>query len=299
MIYYNESQQYFHLQTQNTSYVIKILPSLHLGHIFYGDRLEDIENISLLETKFAIEVGNQVIYDEADKTFNLNLAMLEASTYGKGDFRDPMLHIRYEDGSRITDLKYLKHQILELKPSFPEMPETFANQGSSGTTLQITLADANQGIEVDLYYSLFESADVITRRMVIRNGDKQSLIVEKAMSMNLDLMNQDYRVVSLDGAWIRERQITEHHLQYGILKIDSKKGVSSNDHNPFIAIKEPSTDEEFGRCYGFSLIYSGNFEASVEVSPHQIVRILMGVNSFDFYYPLSKNQKFVTPEVVL
>ncbi|MBU1144693.1 MAG: alpha-galactosidase [Firmicutes bacterium] len=299
MIIYNESEKYFHLKTQNSSYIINILPSKHVGHLYYGKKISVEKNAFNLNLQYQIEVGNQVIYDETDKTFNLNLAMLELSTYGKGDFRDPMLHFRLEDNSSITNFLYKSHEILPQKPSFSEMPETFGSDSNEIETLKITVSDPIAFIEIDLYYSVFYDIDVITRRTVIRNGSFQSITIEKAMSFNLDLLNQNYQILSLDGAWIRERQLTTHDLKFGLLKIDSKKGVSSNDHNPFIALKEKHTDEEVGACYGFSLLYSGNFEATLEVSPHSILRVLMGINSFDFSYLLEKEQTFVTPEAVL
>ncbi|MDD4184134.1 MAG: alpha-galactosidase, partial [Candidatus Izemoplasmatales bacterium] len=48
-----------------------------------------------------------------------------------------------------------------------------------------------------------------------------------------------------------------------------------------------------------SLVYSGNFEASMEVTPHNLLRFMMGINSFDFYWNLEKKSEFVTPEVIL
>jgi len=77
------------------------------------------------------------------------------------------------------------------------------------------------------------------------------------------------------------------------------RGISSSDHNPFLALTRQNTSESFGSCYGFSLIYSGNFEATAEVNPHGSLRFLMGINSFDFYWNLEANQSFVTPEAVL
>lgn len=299
MILYNDSEKIFHLQTKETSYILQVLASKHLGHLYYGELLDINIPASSLTTKFDIDVGNQVLYDQTDRTFNLNLAMLEVSTYGKGDFRDPMLHIRMEDGSRMADFLVTGHQILKQKPTFPSLPESKDDSQDPSETLVITLRDKAQNVEIDLYYSVFINSDIITRRCVIRNGNTQDITLEKALSMNLDMMNNDYSFLSLDGAWIRERNITEHHLDYGILKIDSKIGASSNDHNPFIAVKEKATSEEYGPCYGFSLVYSGNFEATVEVSPHNLLRILFGIQSFDFHYLLKKEESFVTPEVVL
>jgi len=299
LIKYIEEDKTFHLQTKHLSYLIKILPTGHLGHLYFGELLDLNTKSESLITKFDIEVGNQVLYSQDDRTFNLNLAMLELSTFGKGDFRDPMLHFRLADGSRLTDFLFKEFKVLSEKPLFPELPESKTTNQDETETLMVTLRDDIQDIEIDMYYTLFLEVDVLTRRIVIRNGSSQDITIEKGLSMNLDMLHLDYSFLSLDGAWIRERNITEHRLEYGILKIDSKKGNSSNDHNPFIAIKGKNTSEEFGPCYGFSLIYSGNFEATLEVSPHRLLRVLFGIQSFDFHYPLKKNERFVTPEVAL
>jgi alpha-galactosidase len=299
VIEFVEKDRLFHLFTKDSSYVIQVLPSLHVGHLHYGGLLSSPIDPSKLQLKHTLETGGQVVYEPQDKTFSLNLTRLELSTYGKGDFRDPSIHIRFEDGSRIADFKYVSHEILKEKPVFSEMPQTFEKADRSCVSLKIIVADLKQDLFVDLYYSVFYDINIITRRSVIRNGSNQKILLEKAMSMNLDFAKSDFELLTLDGAWIRERHLHSRPLTYGIVKIDSKKGVSSSDHNPFIALKRKNTDEELGECYGFSLLYSGNFEASCEVSPHSMLRVLFGVNSFDFYWNLEKNSQFVTPEAVM
>ena len=179
MIYIDEQKKVFHLQTENTSYIVRVLDSLHLGQVYYGEILDINNEFEDLKPKHGIEVGSQVIYKKEDKTFNLNLVSLEMPTYGKGDFREPMLHIRFEDGSRTSDFLYLKHEIVS-KPKFKEMPETKANN-TNIETLIITLRDDVKKIEVDLHYSVFPVEDVITRRVVIRNESSKTLILEKAL----------------------------------------------------------------------------------------------------------------------
>ncbi|MCK5731927.1 MAG: alpha-galactosidase, partial [Tenericutes bacterium] len=210
---------------------------------------------------------------------------------------EPMVHIRLDDGSRITDFKYLKHKIID-KPIFKEMPETKA-YGTQIQTLVITLKDDVNDIQIDLHYSVFIESDSFVRGAIITNKSKKSFTLEKALSMNLDFYNDDYHLTTFDGAWIRERMINSRKIEQGILKIDSKKGVSSSDHNPFIVISTDKTSEEFGKCYGFGLVYSGNFEAIIEKNPYDILRVQMGINSFDFYWSLLPKESFVTPEVVL
>ena len=118
------------------------------------------------------------------------------------------------------------------------------------------------------------------------------------MSLQEDLPDSTFELVSFDGTWIRERHPNSRELSPGIFTIDSKKGVSSSDHNPFVILKRKDTSEEFGEAFGFSLLWSGNFEMSVEVNPHKLTRLLLGINSFDFSYRLEPHETFVTPEAV-
>ncbi|HOW37771.1 MAG TPA: alpha-galactosidase [Bacillota bacterium] len=298
MIRFAENGRWFHLATDHTSYIFQILPSGHLSHRYYGSAVSTVDSITELVMKHPLEVGSQVAYDEKDKTFSLNMTPLELSTCGKGDFRDPMLHFRLRDGSRVTDFTYRSHEILSLKPHFPEMPETFDASGTASETLKVTMRDEVADLEVDLLYTVFSSVDCIARRAVIRNG-KNPVRIDKAMSLNLDFPEADFELLTLDGAWIRERHLHSRPLLFGTVRIDSKKGVSSADHNPFFALRRKHTDEQVGECYGFSLVYSGNFEATAEVNPHSLLRILMGINSFDFEWNLEPNDSFVTPESVL
>ena len=298
MIQYNEKDQHFHLSCSQYSYLIQVLPSGHLAHLYFGSLLKSMESAESLLIKHKIEVGSQILYDQEDRTYNLNLAQLELSTYGKGDFRDPMFHFRLPDGSRISDFKYVSHIILPSKPDFPEMPQTFGKE-SDCETLKITVEDAVAKLQIDLYYTVFTAIGILTRRAVIHNQNDTTIMIEKALSVQIDFDEHNFDLMSLDGAWIRERHIHHRNLTNGIVKIDSKRGISSSDHNPFIALTRPNTTESNGVCYGFSLIYSGNFEATAEVNPHGSLRFLMGINSFDFYWNLEANQSFVTPEVVL
>lgn len=81
--------------------------------------------------------------------------------------------------------------------------------------------------------------------------------------------------------------------------ISSARGASSHQHNPFIALLSKNADEEHGDVYGVSLIYSGNFLASIEVDPFQTARLAMGINSFDFTWLLKPGEIFQAPEALM
>lgn len=296
MIKYIEDAKIFHLQTDNTSYIMEILPSNHLGNLFYGEKINLVNDYQKLRLKQGLEIGSQVAYDEVDKAFTLNNAFLEAPTYGKGDFREPLVHLRFKDGSRLADFHFHDYEILDYKPKIAVLPET---RSFDKETLKLTLKDKNRDITLNLYYTPIPEIDIIVRRVELINNSTSDVLIEKIMSFNLDMLNQDYYLKTFDGSWIKERQINNQKLNSGIYKIDSKKGVSSADHNPFIILGKEFSDENQGPAYGFSLIYSGSFEALLEINPASLLRIQMGINSFDFFWNLKAGETFVTPEALM
>ena len=72
-------------------------------------------------------------------------------------------------------------------------------------------------------------------------------------------------------------------LEQGIQAVDSLRGNSSHEHNPFIVLKRPTADENQGEVMGFSLIYSGNFLAQAQVDTHDMTRVLLGIHPFGFF----------------
>ena len=57
--------------------------------------------------------------------------------------------------------------------------------------------------------------------------------------------------------------------------------------------------ENHGNVYGFSLVYSGNFTAGVEMNAYNCARAYIGINPFGFNYALENGEEFNTPEAVL
>ena len=287
MIDYLSKDKVFYLHTNNTSYIMMENEFGHLEHIYYGAKVGNVKDINDIRLKYEFELGSSTSYSKETKGYCLNYKLLELSTFGKGDYREPTLHIELPDGSRTLDFKYYKHEIIT-KMKIENMPSTLKDE-----TLVITLKDDIFDIFVKLFYSVYEDEDIIVRNLEIINNTSEIITLDKALSFNLDMLNKDYVLSKLDGAWIRERHINDINLTKGTVRIDSKKGVSSSDHNPFFIIKNKNSMEDFGSAYGFALVYSGNFEANIETSPHDFLRVNIGVNSFDFRYPLEKNESFI------
>ena len=64
-------------------------------------------------------------------------------------------------------------------------------------------------------------------------------------------------------------------------------------------MKRPNADENQGEAIGFSLVYSGNFLAQVEVDTFNTARIMLGIHPQGFSWQLKQGEAFQTPEAVL
>lgn len=179
------------------------------------------------------------------------------------------------------------------------LPAVYVENCEEAETLTVALRDLQISATIYLQYTVFSNRNVITRNARLENTGNQVIKVDRFMSAVIDLPSCDYDFMHLDGAWIRERHITERPLTKGIQSIDSKRGTSSSQHNPFIALKGKNTNEDSGDVYGFSLVYSGNFIAGVEVDHYETSRIFIGINPFEFQWRLEPNEAFQSPEMVM
>ena len=291
MIHFDKQKRMFHLSTCATSYVIGIDETGHLLHLYYGAKLGEVHTQAHFLNKRHI-VGSTTNYEDHED-FSLNHVPLEAPSHGKGDYREPLIHIEDESGFRAMDFLYHSHETRK-DVSFEGLP-----QAKKGETLIITLKEKHHDILLKLYYTAFEDEDALVKNLTLTNDTDEAFTLDRILSSTVDFLESDYDLLTLDGAWIRERHMHRHPLRYGVHKIDSKKGVSSSDHNPFFALLKEDASEAFGDVYGFNLIYSGNFEATFEKSPHDMLRVNMGLNSFDFKWRLEPGETFTAPEAVL
>lgn len=153
--------------------------------------------------------------------------------------------------------------------------------------------------EILLSYSIFRDVPAIARSVSFHNTGSQTLVLPRAMSMNLDLPDADYEMLQLTGASLRERYPRRNRLREGVQSIHSMRGHSSHQFNPFLALLRPETTEHTGEVIGISLVYSGNFLGQVEVDTMGTTRIMMGIHPQNFAWPLQKGETFQTPEAVM
>jgi len=99
-------------------------------------------------------------------------------------------------------------------------------------------------VEMQLLYTMFSDYDAVARSVRFVNKGKETVALNRALSMSLDFFDSDFTMLQLDGTWARERYISERILQKGIQSVGSLRGASSAVHNPFLALKRKNYDGE-------------------------------------------------------
>lgn len=296
-IIFHEETQTFHLTNGEISYIMTVLPNGHLGNLYYGKAIRDREDFSHL-LELVQRPMFQYVYDD-DRLFSLESVKQELPVYGTTDYRTPMVEVLQSNGSRISDFVYVSHETNSGKPKLEALPATYTEDEEEAETLIITLKDSLTGIKARMLYTIWSGRPVVAKSVEYVNEGAEAVHLTTAYSMCLDLPDPDYQWMQLSGAWARERHIITRDLEQGVQSIGSNRGHSSHEHNPFIALKRETTDENQGEAIGIGLVYSGNFKIQAEVDTRNTARILAGINPDTFDWKLEAGEHFQTPEAVI
>lgn len=299
LITFDEHHQVFHLSNKTISYIIGLERASYLSHLYFGKAIKTYHNsrkYPLIDRSFS---PNPAGLPLKTRDFSLDVIPQEMPSHGHGDFRNPAVQIKQVNGSSITDFVYDSYEIIAGKPALKGLPATYVESDSEAETLVITLVDHLLDLTLKLSYTIFADRQVIARNSFLENKGQESVIIEKIASASLDLVSQDLELISLAGRHNKEREIERQTVQRGTRIIDSKRGSSSHQANPFIALVSPKTDEFTGTAIGLALVYSGNHEMLVERDQFEQTRVMAGINPFGFEWELAPSQSFQSPEALL
>lgn len=296
MIIIKEKQ--FHLKTKNTSYVMSVYQDKYLLHEYWGESLG--EETILSDFQRSQTCGRpSAQHVPLEPYVSLSDLKCEFSVFGNGDFREPTVHIQQENGSTVSEFEYKDFFVYKGKKKLVGLPGSYVESDNEAQTLEIVLEDTLSQIKAILSYSVFYEYDVITRSIRYENYGNQILHLLSAKTMTIDIPGMDYKVLNLNGDWLRECQVEWIPVSHCNISLGSRRGNSSHQHNPFIALAEKNADETKGEVFGISLCYSGNFEMNAEGSSLGSVRLSAGIQSFGFNWELKSNESFQTPEAIL
>ena len=298
-IIYNEKKRTFSLHTAKTTYQLKIGNLNYVKHLYYGATIRD-EDLIYLVRRYDRGFSGNPYESLKERTFSLDAQPQEFTTQQQGDFRINSIEVQNADGSFSFNGRYRSHKMYKGAFTLNGLPTAIATENDTVDTLELVIEDSVTKIQVTLLYSVFEEADIIMRAARVHNGGEGEISLKRIMSVNMDYMNgRNLDLVSLPGRYGQERQVERQPLTHHVHKIRSGRGISSHQQNPFIALVDRTANEEYGSCYGFSLMYSGSFIAEVELDQYDQARLVMGINDRLFSYVVGPGEDFDTPAVLM
>lgn len=212
----------------------------------------------------------------------------EYAAWGSELYTEPALKATFASGNRDVVLAYVdQHQ----------------TDDGSGRTLEITLRDIKEPLLVHLYYRVYNGQGVLERWSTIENQGKEDVTLEQAESATWSLprtgdsiSGQDYIAHWLTGRWSGEWQLHTAPLQTGSMVLESRRGSTGHQANPWFALEGPGgATEESGPVYFGELGWSGSWRMTLEQTSFRQVRITGGYNPFDFGYRLAPGESLTTP----
>ena len=281
----------YHLRNSQISYIIGILPKQIVSHLYFGPRVAALDPEALLRHW-------NVAPDQRFTLQNCTLDRLpqEYPSFGLGDQREGSVAADGPLGNGTVDLRFVSAAVEDGKPALPGLPATF---GSNAKTLRLLLRDGLTGLEAELRYTVFDDCAGIIRHVELRNAGTQPLTLTRAMSLCLELPDDGWDLITLSGAWARERDLYRRALVPGEQGVSSRMGATSQQQCPFLALARPHATEDQGDVLAAALVYSGNFSATVTVHQHHTARVMLGINEREFAWRLLPGESFQTPEAAL
>ena len=259
-------QQWF-LNAGESTYVIGVNDQGMLQSLYWGPKLEP--GASLPAARMQPERAS---FDPPIAT-----TPLEYPAWGAGLFTEPALKVTSPNGDRTLILK-------------------FASAHIDGQELEILLKDVAQPVAVHLFYRTYPEG-VIARWSRIENAGASPFRVEQAVSAVWNLpQGTGYSLSWLTGQWAAEWQLHTAPLETGAQLLESRRGSTSHQANPWFAIgRTQQTTEDAGPVWFGELGWSGSWRMVVESTALHNVRVTAGYNPYDFSYTLGPGQSLATP----
>lgn len=262
-----ETQQWY-IDAGESTYIVGVDEQHMLQTLYWGPALP--KDARLPAAKSAPERAS---FDPP-----IGTTALEYPAWGAGLFTEASLKVDSPNGDRTLILLYESAKVSE-------------------GTLEVVLRDKVQPLRVHLYYRPYAEG-ILARWSRIENVGKQPFVIEQAASGVWNLPAEtDYSLSWLTGQWGSEWQLHTEPVMEGSRVIESRRGSTGHQANPWFAIgRAPQTAEESGPVWFGELGWSGSWRMTVESTAQHRVRVTSGWNPFDFSWKLAPGESLETPK---
>ena len=227
-----------------------------------------------------------------NRTFSLDTQRQIFGQHGLGDFRKPTLQVQH-DATEVTDFRFVEAKILKGENGPKGLPFPHSMDGTE--TLALILEDSKAQLSLTLYYTAFDNDATIASYSKLENNSSQEVIIHKDFSFMADFPAAAYEIVTLQGAYAREKTVRRQQVEQGIFSISSNRGASGHAQTPALLLCDQGVTEDAGNVFALQLLYSGNFEAFVQKNQLNEVRVAIGINPENFSWKLNPEENFETP----
>jgi alpha-galactosidase len=273
-IEYRSDAKLWVIQAGDFTYAMGVDERNWLQSLYWGphiDRTQDIPAAHSLPERAAFDLSTTTTPQEY-------------AAWGAGLYTEPALKATFASGNRDLVLEYIDQR---------------QTHDANSQTLEITMRDIKLPFVVHLFYRVYTGQSVLERWSTIDNQTKEDVVLEDAASATWslpNLENRNYRAHWLTGRWAGEWQLQSASLDVGSQVIESRRGSTGSQANPWFALEGPDAgDEEHGPVYFGELGWSGSWRITMEQSSLHQVRITGGYNPFDFGYRLAPGESLTTP----
>jgi alpha-galactosidase len=269
-----QTTQVFRLDGGDSTYAFGVNERGDLQALYWGGRLGAHDSIPA-----AHSLPEMASFDSPSTT-----TPQEYAAWGAGLFTEPALKVSFADGNRDLVLHFVRA----------------TPNGSQ--SVEVLLKDISREIYVTLRYSIDPESGILARSASIENREKQAVMIEQAAAAQWTLPPARYSLSYLTGRWAGEWTLTQELIQGGARVIESHRGTTGHQANPWFAISRDSglaggvnNNEVDGEVWFGALAWSGSWRITVEKDQLDSVRVTGGFNPFDFGYKLKPGEHLETP----
>jgi alpha-galactosidase len=265
---YDDKTKVLRLDGGDVTYAFGVNAQGQVQSLYWGGRLADGDTPGLPVS----------LRDHSSVDLSTSVTPQEFPAQGGGMFVEPAIKVSWPDGVRDVVLKYVSHRVTD--------------QG-----LTVRLKDIERELYVELRYVMDPETGILGRSAVVENRAKTPVRIEQLAAAALTLpVETDYRLHYLTGRWAAEWTVQTRPVSPGSTVIESRRGDTGHQNNPWIAIdRDGHSDEETGPVWFGALAWSGSWRITVDQDTLGKARIVGGFNPFDFGYRLQPGQTLESP----
>jgi alpha-galactosidase len=273
-IEYRSDAKLWIIQAGDFTYAMGVNEHNWLQSLYWGPHIERAQDIPAAHS----------LLERAAFDLSTTTTPQEYAAWGAGLYTEPDLKVTFAGGNRDLVLEYVDQR---------------QTHDANSQTLEVTMRDIKLPLVVHLFYRVYNGQSILERWSTIENQTKEDVVLEDAASATWslpNLENRNYRAHWLTGRWAGEWQLQSASLDVGSQVIESRRGSTGSQANPWFALEGPDAgDEEHGPVYFGELGWSGSWRITMEQSSFHQVRITGGYNPFDFGYRLAPGESLTTP----